>query len=147
MLTPSKCSAALETRYEADRAVTGKTFVKLVVHDLEKMTRYYTEVFGLKELQRVIADIAGSPVEETILGTDDGEPQLVVMTWTDRPGPSAGEVIVGFWTTDIAGVFARAHEAGGQVLEEPRVRTDAGGLRVGFVADPEGHLAEVIERG
>lgn len=124
---------------------TAYGFTKLVVDDLDAMCRYYGEVYDLSPLERVEAAIDGSPIEEVILGRDGGYGGLILLRWTDQEPPLGGEVILGFTTTDIDTLFVRAVSAGAIVRAEPFVSEEAGGMRVGFVADPEGHLAEVVE--
>jgi predicted enzyme related to lactoylglutathione lyase len=121
-------------------------FTKLVVRDLDAMTRYYGKVYGLAPIQRVTAEIAGSPIEEIILGRDGSYGGLILLHWVGQPAPARGELILGFTTPDIAALFARAESAGGAVRKAPEPSEEAGGLVVGFVEDPEGHLAEVVEQ-
>jgi predicted enzyme related to lactoylglutathione lyase len=122
-------------------ASTAFSFTKLVVGDLEREARYYENVFEMARLQRVQADLAGSPLDEIILGTDGG-PGLILMNWTEQDAPPAGEVILGFTTTDIGDLFHRALASGGRLRQAP---AEVEGLRVGVLEDPEGHLAEVVE--
>jgi predicted enzyme related to lactoylglutathione lyase len=121
-------------------------FTKLVVDDLELTARFYEDVFALTRLQRVCASIAGSPIEEIVLGSDGGMGP-VLLKWLDKPDSPRGEVILGVTTTDIHSLFERAKAAGGHVYVVPAVSPEAGGLIVGFLEDPEGHLIEVIESG
>ena len=120
-------------------------FTKLVVHDRKAMADYYRHVFGLEELQHVSAEIAGSPIDEIILGLDGAYSGLILLTWVDGTPPPPGEVILGFTTTDIEQLIARAVGAGGAVRQHPGEVAAAPGFIVGFVADPEGHLAEVVQ--
>ncbi len=130
----------------ADRAVTNYAFTKLVVDNLEGMARYYCDVFGLAQLQRVKAEIDGSPIDEIILGKEGaGGGGLILLTWLDRDAPPQGEVILGFTTSDIDELFTRVQAAGGSVREAPRDPSVGGPMLVGFVTDPEGHLAEVVQ--
>jgi predicted enzyme related to lactoylglutathione lyase len=122
------------------------SFTKVVVDDLDAMAAYYGEVFGLTEVRRVKAEIAGEGIDEIMLGLDGSlAGGLILLKWLDRAAPTSGEVILGFLTADISALVARAEAAGGTVREAPRMSLEAG-LVVGFIADPEGHLAEVIER-
>jgi catechol-2,3-dioxygenase len=50
--------------------VASYSFTKLVVQDLEAMARYYRDVYGLDQHQRVTAEIDGAPIDEIILGID-----------------------------------------------------------------------------
>jgi lactoylglutathione lyase len=121
------------------------SFTKLVVEDLDAMARYYTNVYGLDEIQRVKDDVDGAPIEEIILGIDGSYGGLILWKWLGQPGPPTGEVILGFVTPDIETLFARAEIAGATVRERPKEHDAAPGFLVGFLADPEGHLAEVVQ--
>jgi predicted enzyme related to lactoylglutathione lyase len=121
------------------------SFTKLAVQDLEAMAAYYCHVFGLEERQRVSAEIAGAPIDEIILGVDGAYGGLILLTWRGRTPPPPGEVILGFTTADIERLFGRAVGAGGSVRQHPGEVAAAPGFVVGFVADPEGHLAEVVQ--
>ena len=70
---------------------------------------------------------------------------LILLTWLDRDAPPQGEVILGFTTSDIDELFTRVQAAGGSVREAPRDPSVGGPMLVGFVTDPEGHLAEVVQ--
>ncbi|HEX4431674.1 MAG TPA: VOC family protein [Frankiaceae bacterium] len=54
-------------------------------------------------------------------------------------------MILGFTTPDITALFDRAQRAGAKTRQTPSAIQAAGGLRVGFLEDPEGHLAEIVE--
>jgi predicted enzyme related to lactoylglutathione lyase len=126
---------------------TPLSFTKLVVDDLEAMAQYYRDVFGLSDVARFQASIAGAPIDEIILGVDGGHAGgLIVLKYLGRPAPASGEVILGFTTDDIHGLFERAVAAGGSVRDEIHEPGVAGAALVGFLADPEGHLAEIVQR-
>ena len=60
-------------------------------------------------------------------------------------GPSpTGELIVGFTTPDLPALLERLRAAGGAVVAPIREMPELG-LRVAFAADPEGHLAELVQ--
>jgi lactoylglutathione lyase len=120
-------------------------FTKLVVHDLESSARFYEVVCGMKQLQRVKADIAGAPIDEIICGTETGM-GVILLQWLDGRSVPVGEVILGFTTPDIRSMFDRARAAGGRVRDEPALSAASGGFVVGFLEDPEGHLLEVVEQ-
>ena len=51
---------------------------------------------------------------------------------------------LGFTTDDVEAVYERVLTAGGGI--HAAIKHDTGSLyKVGFVLDPEGHLAEVVE--
>jgi hypothetical protein len=120
------------------------SFTKLVVDDLDAMSDFYQHVYGLMRLGRVQATIAGSPIDEVLLGTEAG-PSLILLKWVGQERPQPGSVILGFTTTDITALFDRAQQAGARTRQTPRKLEAAGGLCVGFLEDPEGHLAEIVE--
>ncbi|GMU78057.1 MAG: hypothetical protein AMXMBFR46_08540 [Acidimicrobiia bacterium] len=120
-------------------------FTKLVVADLEASAAFYRDVFGVTEQYRVHADIAGREIDEILFeATAPGGSTFVLLRFVDTAAPASGEVIIGFVTDDLDGVFARATEAGGSVHEAIHDSPDHG-VRVGFLADPEGHLIEVVQ--
>jgi catechol 2,3-dioxygenase-like lactoylglutathione lyase family enzyme len=110
------------------------------------MASFYTEVYGLNALQRVQAQIGAEPIDEIIMGPGQqmSAESLVMLKYLNRPAPPRGEVILGFITADVAALVKRVRAAGGRVLEEPRDMPEHG-VRVTFVTDPEGHLAEVVQ--
>jgi predicted enzyme related to lactoylglutathione lyase len=130
----------------ADGPPASYAFTKLVVRDLDAMTGYYGAVFGLEQIQEVQAEIEGSPIRERILGRDGSYGGLILLQWLEREPVPEGEVILGFTTSDIVSLFARGEANGGTVREVPAPSDVAGGIVVGFLADPEGHLAEVVEQ-
>ena len=125
---------------------TPHTFTKIVVHDLDDMARYYGEVFGLTELHRVQAEIAGEPIDEIILGSDGAhDGGLVLLKFVGRAAPPLGEVILGFVTDDAVSLIERGIAAGGRPHGEVFDPGVPGAALVGFLADPEGHLAEIVQ--
>jgi lactoylglutathione lyase len=120
-------------------------FTKLVVADLEASAAFYREVFGLRDAGRVQAEIADRPIDEILLApSHEGAAMLVLLSYVGVTQPAAGEVILGFITASLDELIARAVRAGGSVVQEPYF-SEQGGVRVGFVADIEGHLIEVVE--
>ena len=120
-------------------------FTKLNVHDLEAAVAFYTSVVGLVEMSRIEAVIAGRGVSEAVfMPTCPGGPMFVLARFHDSAGPASGEMITGFATGDLDGFVARAVAAGGRVLE-PAHDVPEAGMRVAFVADPEGHVLEITQ--
>jgi catechol 2,3-dioxygenase-like lactoylglutathione lyase family enzyme len=120
-------------------------FTKLVVRDLEKSAAFYKSVCGLTEQARVTAEIGGRPISEILFNaTGSGAGTFVLLAYLDEPKPAAGELILGFTTTDVAAFVERALAAGGSVAEEP-ISQPQHGVKVAFVRDVEGHLIEVVE--
>ena len=126
-------------------ATSALTFTKLVVDDLEKLTKFYIDAYGLQQIQRVQASIGDDPIDETILGSADGESGvLILMKYVDKAPPTKGEVVLGFRTDDIEALFERIRASGGGVYLD--IKHDEGSpYKAGFATDPEGHLAEVLQ--
>ncbi len=120
-------------------------FSKVFVHDLDAMARFYEEVFGLIPFNRHEDVMFGRPIDEiTYQSTYPGGAALTLIKYMDSMGPSAGESVQGFTTTDIEALAGRAEAIGGKI-PEPIHRVDEFGLSVVFVLDPEGHINEVVQ--
>ena len=120
-------------------------FTKLVVTDLDASAAFYTSVFGLTEHNRVTADIADRRIDEIMYEpTSPGAASFVLLRFADRETPAREESILGFMTDDLEALVARAVDAGGSLVDPIRELPEHG-VRVGFVADNEGHLVEVVE--
>jgi catechol 2,3-dioxygenase-like lactoylglutathione lyase family enzyme len=121
------------------------SFTKLVVSDLDASAAFYTDVFGLQEQYRVKDDIGGRPMQEILFQpTAPGGAMFVLLHFDDTPESTAGSVLAGFVTDQIDDVFARAVAAGATVVD-PVHDAPEHGVRVGFLADPDGHLLEVCQ--
>jgi predicted enzyme related to lactoylglutathione lyase len=123
------------------------SFTKVVVHDLEKMAAFYQQVFGLRQITRIQAQIAGEPIDEIILGTgsDMSKSAIILLKYTQRQPPRSGELIQGWATADLAALLDRIRAAGGRVVQELEDRPELK-IKLAFATDPEGHLAELIQR-
>lgn len=119
-------------------------FTKLIVGDLDRMAQFYSDVFSLKQVQRLQVDADGTALDEIIFEAGGGG-RLILMNWITPTPVVAGEVILGFTTTDVSALFSHAIQAGASVRLSPRSVEQAGGLRTGILEDPEGHLIEVVE--
>jgi predicted enzyme related to lactoylglutathione lyase len=120
-------------------------FTKLVVADLEACHAFYSTVFGFQEIARVTSEIGGRGIDEIMYApTSGGGASFVLLTFTDLDTPREDEVILGFVTQDIGGLFTRAIQAGAAVVSEPTDMPEHG-VRVGFLHDVEGHLIEVVQ--
>jgi predicted enzyme related to lactoylglutathione lyase len=124
---------------------TPLNFTKLIVGDLERSAAYYEAAFGLTELFRFEGKIAGDRFEQVVLGVDGGMSGLILVRFVERDAPPDGAVILGFMSPDLAALFERAVAAGGTVHAEIRDPKLPGVALVGFLADPDGHLAEVLQ--
>jgi predicted enzyme related to lactoylglutathione lyase len=121
-------------------------FTKLVVADLEKSAAFYRAVFELLETGRVDATISGRKISEVLFApTAAGGATFVLLAFHDAPKPAGGEVILGAITHDIDAFLARAVSAGGSLVEAAHEMAELK-IKVGFVADTEGHLIEVVQQ-
>jgi len=120
-------------------------FTKLLVVDLEKSAQFYRDVFGLKETTRIQSEIAGRALEEILFNpTGDGAATFVLLKFVDATVPSANELILGFLTSDIDALVARATTAGASVVREALDYPHLS-VKVAFITDLEGHLIEVVQ--
>jgi len=127
---------------------TDFMFTKLQVKDLDRAVAFYSSVIGLVEMNRVEAEIAGRKVSEVVfMPTYPGGPMLILAQFHDTQSPAANELILGFSTKDIAGLVARAEQAGGRVLEAAKEVPGMGGMQVAFIADAEGHVIQLSQMG
>ena len=87
----------------------------------------------------------GRAIEEiTYRATSPGGASLTLIRYADSAGPTTGESVQGFTTSDIDALVARAETAGGRI-PAPIRRIEEFGVRVVFVLDPEGHVNEVVQ--
>jgi len=120
-------------------------FSKIFVHDLDAMAAFYQEVFGLIPFGRHQDAMFGRKIDEiTYQATYPGGSSLTLIKYLDSTGPSLGESVQGFTTTDIQALVRRAQAMGGRI-PDPIRRIDAFKLQVVFVLDPEGHVNEVVQ--
>jgi predicted enzyme related to lactoylglutathione lyase len=129
-----------------DTRSTSYSFTKLVVHDLEKMAAFYQQVYGLRQIARIQAEIAGEPIDEIILGvgSEMSHSSIILLRYTQRQPPQSGEVILGWSTTDLAALLDRIRAAGGRIVQDLEPRPELN-IKLAFASDPEGHLAELVQ--
>jgi predicted enzyme related to lactoylglutathione lyase len=121
------------------------SFTKLVVADLERMAAFYGAVYHLTEVARYRAEVNGHPIEEIILGCEGASSGLILFAYLDEDRPTTGEVLLGFTTDNVEALFERGVSAGGSVWAEIHDPELTGVALVGFLGDPEGHVAEVVQ--
>jgi predicted enzyme related to lactoylglutathione lyase len=120
-------------------------FARLVVRDLQKQAAFYRSVMGYGEGLTIKAEIKGRPIEEIIF-IHDGKTELILLAYADGGEPSSDGAMLGFATPDLEAFEARVLAAGGSVYQAigPMEGSDKP-ARLGFYADPEGFLLEVIQ--
>lgn len=117
----------------------------IVVQDLERSVRFYTDVMGMQELQRV--DVPDLQLSEAILNVGGRGAALVLMQYAEgadgggygSPGAAGGKIVMS--SEDPVALVAAVRHAGGTVVREP---SDTGFGLVGFVQDPDGTAIEII---
>lgn len=122
-------------------------FTKLVVHDLERMAAFYTQAYGLHAVHRVSGEHIGTEeIDEIMMSPDPSATwsSLVLLRYLEREPSPGGEAILGFTTDDLPGLLDRVQAAGGRI-HAPMKEMPELGIRVAFAADPEGHLAELVQ--
>ncbi len=120
-------------------------FTKLIVDDVDKMAAFYSEVYGLKPIDRIQSEIGGDRIDEILLGANgENVGGVVLLKFVDKDPPANGEVILGFITEDIDVLVDRVLAAGGSIHAPVKADADKP-YKVGFVTDPEGHVCEIVE--
>jgi predicted enzyme related to lactoylglutathione lyase len=120
-------------------------FTKIVVADLERCAAFYSDVFGLREHYRVHDTIGGRPIDEILYeATAPDGGTFVLLRFADAPDVASAGVLTGFITDEIDALFERAVAAGATVVDDVHDAPEHG-VRVGFLADPEGRFIEVVQ--
>jgi len=114
------------------------------VSDLQRSTRFYTDVLGLE----VMRTYELGYIEEIVLGWPDSTGAVVVlMHWPDQPRRYDGnDVKLVFYVDDPAAVIARIRERGGRIDREATPHEAVDGAIVGLGRDPDNYVVEVLER-
>lgn len=117
----------------------------LRVGDLDRSVKFYTEMFGMKELRR--RDVPDGKYTLAFLGYDDGgtELELTYNYGVDKYeiGTGFGHLAIGL--PDIYGACEKMRAAGAKITREPGP-VKFGTTVIAFVEDPDGYKIELIER-
>ncbi|MCP1471671.1 catechol 2,3-dioxygenase-like lactoylglutathione lyase family enzyme [Sphingobium sp. OAS761] len=119
-------------------------FTKIIVADVKAMERFYCDTLGLTVAARIDINERGWDLEEVVLSVGGGATQLNLLQYRDRPAPPLGEAVVGLNVDDMDATIAAARAGGGALVTEP-VEIPDHGIKICYVADPEGHLLELLQ--
>lgn len=120
--------------------MTRFNFVKIVVADLAAAEAFYTQAFGFAVQNRIDAPA----FREVMLAQKEGAFTLVLYHHTDGRSLDAGSGWgpLGFIVRDCDAEHARVIGLGASEVRAPAA---FGGMKVSFVADPEGHEIELLQ--
>jgi lactoylglutathione lyase len=114
------------------------SFIKLIVHDLDRVEHFYAQAFGMKR----VGEFETPTIEEAILRGASGF-SLVLYRWKDGRSLDLGTAYgpIGFAVPDVDTAYhhALAHGAG-----DSRAPANYGTTRAAFITDPEGHEVELV---
>ena len=130
---------------EGPAKATSLGFTKLIVEDMDAMSKFYCALCGFEEEGRAEDKIAGRPICEAYFRSDPpGTGSFTLTKFLDAPRPKADALILGFIASDIGNFVETAIGAGAVVVEPVQSRPDHG-VKVAFVRDIEDNLIEVVE--
>jgi lactoylglutathione lyase len=119
----------------------------LRVGDLERSVKFYTELFGMKELRR--RDVPDGKYTLSFLGYgDEADHTVLELTYNygvDKYelGTAFGHLAVGM--PDVYGACEKMRAAGAKITREPGP-VKFGTTVIAFVEDPDGYKIELIQR-
>jgi lactoylglutathione lyase len=119
----------------------------LRVGDLERSVKFYTELFGMKELRR--RDVPDGKYTLSFLGYgEDTEHTQIELTYNYGVekydiGTGFGHLAIG--VPDVAGTCEKLRAAGAKITREPGP-VKFGTTIIAFVEDPDGYKIELIQR-
>jgi len=127
----------------AERLLSPRfAFVKLVTADLERASKFYSEVLSLVPSERF-----ESPhlIELVMRAARDEGFALVLCKYVEGDPPVAGNTVgpIGFDVADADAVLEFAVAAGGTMS---RPSLDSGPWRVAFFRDPDGSEIELLSK-
>lgn len=128
--------------------ILGMHATKLVVRDTDAAERFYRAI-GLKLASRNTGGEAEVRQKQAWLSvTGDSSSHMLILTeFTEVPYPQMpdypGEVWLAFNVTDVEAVCAAVLAEGGSVIRGGEDQP-AYGVRAAVIADPEGHIIEIV---
>ena len=119
----------------------------LRVGDLDRSVKFYTELFGMKELRR--REVPDGKYTLSFLGYGDEDSNTVLeltYNWgVDKyeVGTAFGHLAIGM--PDVYGACEKMRKAGAKITREPGP-VKFGTTVIAFVEDPDGYKIELVER-
>ena len=128
-------------------AVTAFAYAKVVVSDSDALTPFYTQALGLTAAMRIEEGQGDHAFVENFFSIGAGAPpQIVLISYRNRPAPAAGESIVAVMVDDVDETLAAIGRAGGTTTV-PACDIPEHKMRMAYAADPEGHSIELMKVG
>ena len=94
-------------------AVTAFAYAKVVVRDSDALTPFYTQALGLTAAMRIEEGHGDHAFVENFFSASAGAPpQIVLISYRNRPAPTAGESIVAVMVDDVDETLAAIGSAG-----------------------------------
>ncbi len=123
--------------------LSGIDYVILIVEDLDRALRFYTEVLGLP-LGHRSGDYAQFATGTTRLAfyTRDAMAKTLGMPLR-APAHDAPGFEIGFKVADVDAAFSELVERGAAPVTKPTTRF--WGQRTAYIRDPDGHLIELAQ--
>ncbi|HEY3653781.1 MAG TPA: VOC family protein [Steroidobacteraceae bacterium] len=120
------------------------TAVGIGVADLDRSTRYYEEVLGMKKIRT----FAVEDMDEVALVHEGGTNAVLLMHYTDGSARNYRDnpVKLVFYVADPFAIAAKVKAAGLEVILEPAPLEILGGAVVCLAKDPDGYMIELIQK-
>ncbi len=132
------------------------SYTGLRVTDLDRSLRFYTELFGLKEIIRADVSYAGGGT--AVLLRDPQSGQRLELNWYPKSSAYGGTYVTGegldhvaFYVDDVPAMLRKLKAYGVEQipidpkLAEPRPRTAPDWFLVQYVKDPDGNWVELYQ--
>ena len=128
-------------------AVNAFAYAKVVVGDSDALSPFYTEALGLTAAMRVEEGEGDQAFVEHFLVAGPGPaPQIVLISYKNRPAPPVGEAILAVSVDDVDATLAAIEAAGGRTTV-PAFDIPEHKMRMAYATDPEGHTIELMRVG
>lgn len=127
--------------------VTAFAYAKVVVKDADALKSFYTDALGLTAAMRIEEGEGDHAfVEHFFVAGAGPAPQIVLISYTNRPVPTPGESVLAVSVDDVDATLAAIEQAGGRTTV-PAFDIPAHKMRMAYALDPEGHTLELLHVG